>query len=66
MKGTAVETKKRKKLGQKERSKSPKEVVQQDEDHQLGERVRVAIKGVQKGMPIVGITEEQVLNNDPV
>ena len=41
-------------------------MVQQDEDHQLRERVRAAIKGVQKGMPIVGITEEQVFNNDPV
>ena len=66
MKGTAVETKKRKKLVQKERSKSPKEVAEQDEDHQLRERVRAVIKGVQKGMPIVGITEDQVLNNDPV
>jgi len=64
MKG--VETKKRKKLGLKERSKSPKEVVEQDEDHQLRERVRVAIRGVQKGMPIVGISEDQVFNNDPV
>ena len=41
-------------------------MAEQDEDHQLRERVRVAIKGVQKGMPIVGITEDQVLNNDPV
>jgi hypothetical protein len=66
MKGMAVETKKRKKLGQKERSKSPKEVAEPDEDHQLRERVRVTIKGVQKGMPIVGITDDQVFNNDPV
>ena len=59
----AVETKKRKKSGQKERLKSP---VEQDEDQQLRERVRVAIKGIQKGMPIVGISEDQVFNNDPV
>lgn len=59
MRRTAVETKKRKKLGEKERSKSPMEVVDQDdEDHQLRERVRLVIKGVQKGLPIVGISED--------
>ena len=26
----------------------------------------MAIKGVFKGLPIVGITEDQVFNNDPV
>ena len=41
-------------------------MVEPDDDHQLRERVRATIKGVQKGMPIVGISEDQVFSNEPV